>query len=39
MRNKDGAFHYIFGMQSAALTLIPAAYGFYVTMREIKNSR
>ena len=33
---EDGTFHYVSGMYTAAIPLIPAGYGLYVTMREIQ---
>lgn len=36
---EDGTFHYVSGMYTAALPLIPAGYGLYVTFREIKLSK
>ena len=36
---EDGTFHYVSGMYTAALPLIPAAYGLYITMHEIKRTR
>jgi hypothetical protein len=33
----DGTFHYESGMYTAALPLIPAYYGLYVMMREIRR--
>lgn len=33
---EDGTFHYVSGMYTAALPLIPAGYALYVTFREIK---
>lgn len=36
---EDGTFHYVSGMYTAALPLIPAGYGFYLTMGEIKKVR
>lgn len=34
---EDGTFHYVSGMYTAALPLIPAGYGMYITMKEIKK--
>lgn len=34
---EDGTFHYVSGMYTAALPLIPAGYGLYVTIREVKQ--
>lgn len=36
---EDGTFHYVSGMYSAALPLIPAVYGFRITLMEIKKER
>jgi len=36
---EDGTFHYVSGMYTAAIPLFPAAYGFYITMGEIKKLR
>ncbi len=36
---EDGTFHYVSGMYTAAIPLFPAAYGFYITMGEIKKVR
>ena len=36
---ENGTFHYVSGMYTAAIPLIPAAYGFYITMSEIKSIR
>ena len=36
---KDGTFHYVSGMYTAALPLFPAGYGLYVTLSEIKKAR
>jgi hypothetical protein len=36
---EDGTFHYVSGMYTAAIPLIPAGYGLYVTMREIRRLR
>jgi len=36
---EDGTFHYVSGMYTAAIPLIPAAYGFYITMSEIRQTR
>ena len=36
---EDGTFHYVSGMYTAAIPLIPATYGFYITMREIKKAK
>lgn len=33
---EDGTFHYVSGMYTAAMPLIPAAYGLYVMLREIR---
>ena len=33
---EDGTFHYVSGMYTAALPLIPAVYALYITMCEIK---
>ena len=33
---EDGTFHYVPGMYTAALPLIPAGYALYVTLREIR---
>jgi hypothetical protein len=35
----DGTFHYQSGMYTAALPLIPAYYGLYVMMKEIRRIR
>jgi hypothetical protein len=35
----DGTFHYEAGMYTALLPLIPAGYGLYVMMREIRHLR
>ena len=34
---EDGTFHYVSGMYTAALPLIPATYGLYVTFHEIRE--
>lgn len=34
---EDGTFHYTAGMYTAALPLIPAAYGLYVMMKELRR--
>jgi uncharacterized membrane protein YraQ (UPF0718 family) len=34
---EDGTFHYVSGMYTAAIPLFPAAYGFYITLREINK--
>ena len=36
---EDGTFHYVSGMYTAALPLLPAGYGLYITLREIRNAR
>ena len=36
---EDGTFHYVSGMYTAALPLIPAGYGLYVTLREIRKEK
>ena len=36
---EDGTFHYVSGMYTAAIPLITATYGFYITMREIKKAK
>lgn len=36
---EDGTFHYVSGMYTAAIPLIPAVYGFCITMKEIKRAR
>jgi len=36
---EDGTFHYVSGMYTAAIPLIPAAYGLQITMREIRKER
>ena len=36
---EDGTFHYVSGMYTAAIPLIPAAYGFYITMSEIRTAK
>ena len=36
---EDGTFHYVSGMYTAALPLIPAGYGFYITLNEVKKIR
>ncbi len=36
---KDGTFHYVSGMYTAALPLIPAIYGLSITLSEIKKER
>ena len=33
---EDGTFHYVSGMYTAALPLIPAGYALYIVLREIK---
>ena len=33
---ENGTFHYVSGMYTAALPLIPAGYALYITLREIK---
>lgn len=35
---EDGTFHYVSGMYTAAIPLFPAAYGLYITLREIRNA-
>jgi hypothetical protein len=35
---EDGTFHYVSGMYTAALPLLPAGYGLYITLREIRNA-
>jgi hypothetical protein len=34
---EDGTFHYVSGMYTAALPLLPAGYGLYITLREIRK--
>lgn len=34
---EDGTFHYVSGMYTAAIPLIPAVYGLWVTLTEIKK--
>jgi hypothetical protein len=36
---EDGTFHYVSGMYTAALPLLPAGYGVYITLREIRKTR
>jgi hypothetical protein len=36
---QDGTFHYASGMYTAALPLIPAGYGLYVVIREVRRQR
>jgi hypothetical protein len=36
---EDGTFHYVSGMYTAALPLIPAGYGLYLTIREVRQKR
>ncbi|MCH7976309.1 MAG: HXXEE domain-containing protein, partial [Bacteroidetes bacterium] len=36
---EDGTFHYTSGMYTAALPLIPAAYGLYIVVSEIKKQK
>ena len=36
---EDGTFHYVSGMYTAAIPLIPAGYGFYITLSEIKKAK
>lgn len=36
---EDGTFHYVSGMYTAALPLIPAGYGLFITLREIRKIR
>jgi hypothetical protein len=36
---EDGTFHYVSGMYTAALPLLPASYGLYITLREIRRTR
>ena len=36
---EDGTFHYTSGMYTAALPLIPAGYGLYITLSEIRKQR
>lgn len=36
---EDGTFHYVSGMYTAAIPLIPAGYGFYLTLSEIRKVR
>ena len=35
---ENGTFHYVSGMYTAALPLLPAGYGLYITLREIRNT-
>jgi hypothetical protein len=34
---QDGTFHYVSGMYTALLPLLPASYGLYVTVRESRD--
>ena len=34
---EDGTFHYVSGMYTAALPLIPAAYGLWITLKEVSK--
>jgi hypothetical protein len=36
---EDGTFHYVSGMYTALLPLLPASYGLQVTLREIRAAR
>ncbi len=36
---EDGTFHYVSGMYTAALPLIPALYALTIILREIKNEK
>lgn len=36
---EDGTFHYVSGMYTAALPLLPAGYGLYVTLSEVRRLR
>ena len=36
---EDGTFHYTSGMYTAALPLIPAGYGLYVVLTEIRRQK
>lgn len=36
---EDGTFHYVSGMYTAALPLIPAGYGLYVTVGLVRRKR
>lgn len=36
---EDGTFHYVSGMYTAALPLIPAGYALYIVLREIKKEK
>lgn len=36
---EDGTFHYVSGMYTAALPLIPAAYTLLIVLREIKTAK
>lgn len=36
---EDGTFHYVSGMYTAAIPLIPAMYGLWVTLQEIQKKR
>lgn len=36
---EDGTFHYVSGMYTAAIPLIPAMYGLLVTLREMRKER
>lgn len=36
---EDGTFHYVSGMYTAAIPLVPAGYGFWITMREIRMAK
>lgn len=36
---EDGTFHYVSGMYTAALPLLPAGYGLFITLREIRKIR
>ena len=36
---EDGTFHYVSGMYTAALPLIPAGYGLYIVFSEIRGAK
>ena len=36
---EDGTFHYVSGMYTAALPLIPAGYGLYITLQLVSQER
>jgi len=36
---ENGTFHYVSGMYTAALPLIPAGYGLFIVLKEVRNIR